>query len=282
MLLSWVLKLQPLEATPVPSNLGRAAHAWFLEQVGAADAPLAAELHGGQGLRPFTVSNLWELGRERAPQAILSPERSYTLRVTSLSPALSQVVKEQVIPALPEQVRLGGAAWRVTASATEPDQHPWAAEMTYQALVQQFTLAGELPRSVGLRFASPTAFRVTGKKRAVPLPLPQWVFGGLLDKWNAFAPIELHPEVRRFAEECLVVSSYRLQTRRVAFGEEGERGAYSGLVGHCRYISENADRYWMGLIHLLAGFSLYAGVGLRTTMGLGQARALESGADRRS
>lgn len=66
MLLSWVLKLQPLEATPVPSNLGRAAHAWFLEQVGAVDAPLAAELHGGQGLRPLTVSNLWELGRERA------------------------------------------------------------------------------------------------------------------------------------------------------------------------------------------------------------------------
>jgi CRISPR/Cas system endoribonuclease Cas6 (RAMP superfamily) len=30
----------------------------------------------------------------------------------------------------------------------------------------------------------------------------------------------------------------------------------------------------MGLAHLLAGFSLYAGVGLRTTMGLGQARKL--------
>jgi len=282
MLLSWVLKLQPVEPATAPSNLGRKAHAWFLERVAAVDAPLAAELHDGQGLRPFTVSNLWELGHGRAPEATLSPERSYTLRVTSLSPALSQAVKERVIPALPDQVTLGGVAWRVVASATDPSQHPWAAETPFEALVQQFTLAGEVPRSVGLRFASPTAFRETGKKRAVPLPLPQWVFGGLLDKWNAFSPIELHPDVRRYAEECLVVSSYRLQTRRVIFGEEGERGAYSGMVGHCRYTSENADRYWMGLIHLLAGFGLYAGVGLRTTMGLGQARALDSGADQRS
>jgi CRISPR-associated endoribonuclease Cas6 len=275
MLLSWVLTLQPEERATVPSNLGRAAHAWFLGQVRAANAALAEELHSGQGLRPYTVSNLWELGRERGMEAILSPERSYTLRVTSFSPALSTVVKEKVIPCLAEQVTMGDASFRVTASTTDSAAHGWAAEATFEGLVQQFTLTRDVSRSVGLRFASPTAFRVTGKKRAVPLPLPNLVFGGLLDKWNAFSPIQVHPDVRRFAEECLVVSSYRLQTRTMAFGPEGERGVVPGFVGACRYYVEVADRYWMGLIQLLAGFSLYAGVGLRTTMGLGQARKLE-------
>ena len=274
MLLSWILKLQPEQPATVPANLGRAAHAWFLGRVRAADAALADELHSGQGLRPFTVSNLWELGRARAPEVTLSPERTYTLRATSFSPQLSAVLKEAVLPTLPEQITLADAPLRVVASTLDAGEHPWAGEATFEGLVQQFTLAADMPRMVGLRFASPTAFRVTGKKAAVPLPLPQLVFGGLLDKWNAFSPIEVHPDVRRFADECLVVSSYRLQTRRVAFGD-GQRGIVPGFVGACRYYVEVPDRYWMGLIQLLAGFSLYAGVGLRTTMGLGQARREE-------
>jgi len=274
MLLSWVLKLEPEKPATVPANLGREAHAWFLGRVRAADEALAAELHGGQGLRPFTVSNLWELGRERGPEATLLPARTYTLRVTSFSPALSELLKSKVIPDAPERLSLAEGSLRVAGSTLDPAEHPWAGEATFQEMVQRFTLAAEAPRTVGLRFASPTAFRVTGKKQAVPLPLPQLVFGGLLDKWNAFSPIQVHPDVRRFAEECLVVSSYRLQTRPVAFGE-GERGVVPGFVGACRYYVEVYDRYWIGLIQLLAGFSLYAGVGLRTTMGLGQARRQE-------
>ncbi len=276
MLLSWVLTLRPEREATVPTNLGRATHAWFLGQVRAADPALAEALHSDQGQRPFTVSNLWELGRGGSPEASLSPERSYTLRTTTFSPALSKVVKEQVIPALPATVTLANTAFRVTASTTDPTEHPWAAEATFEGLVQQFTLAADVPRLVGLRFASPTAFRVTGKKSVMPLPLPALVFGGLLDKWNTFSPIQVHPDVRRFAEECLAVSSFRLETRQVTFGEQGEKGALSGFVGTCRYYVEVPDRYWMGLVHLLAGFALYAGVGLRTTMGLGQARRLET------
>jgi CRISPR-associated endoribonuclease Cas6 len=273
-LLSWVLTLQPLEPATVPANLGRAAHAWFLGRVRAADDALAEELHTGQGLRPFTVSNLWELGRERGAEARLLPDRTYTLRATSFSPRLSAVMREAVMAGLPPAVTIAGAALRILGSTTDPAEHPWAGEATFERMVQQFTLSPQVPRSVGLRFASPTAFRVTGKRRAVPLPLPSLVFGGLLDKWNAFSPIQVHPDVRRFAEECLVVSSYGLETRRVSFGQEGERGTYSGFVGRCHYYVEVPDRYWVGLLQLLAGFSLYAGVGLRTTMGLGQARML--------
>lgn len=275
MLLSWVLTLKPQEPATVPANLGRAAHAWFLGQVAAADAALAQELHSGQGLRPFTVSNLGNLGREQCREVVLSPGRTYTLRVTSFSPDLSELLKAKVLPAVPERLSLLDGTLRVVGSTLDPAEHSWAGEAGFQEMVQRFTLREEVPRSVGLRFASPTAFRVTGKKRAVPLPLPQLVFGGLLDKWNAFSPIQVHPDVRRFADECLVVSSYRLQTQRVFFGSEGQRGVVPGFTGFCRYHVEARDRYWIGLIQLLADFSLYAGVGLRTTMGLGQARRQE-------
>ena len=109
----------------------------------------------------------------------------------------------------------------------------------------------------------------------MPLPLPGLVFGGLLDRWNAYAPLQVHPEVRRYAQECLGFGRYRLETALARFGEQGQRGVVSGCTGTCSYSFLSRDRYWMGLVHLLAAFARYAGVGRRTSMGLGQARALE-------
>jgi len=276
MLISWVITLQPAQAATVAPNLGRAAHAWFLDQVRRADPDLADELHHGQGQRPFTVSNLLGAGWRAEKPASLAPDQEYAMRITSFSTRLSTVLRERVIPDLPATVTLADLSLRVRGSTTAGETHPWAGTDTFEGLVQRHTLGERIPRSVGLRFASPTVFRSEDKN--VPLPLPGLVFGGLLDKWNAFAPLQLHPEARRFAQECLAVSRYRLETRRVDFGPEGEHGALAGCVGYCVYAIQVRDRYWMGLMNLLAAFGFYAGVGRRTTMGLGQCRVLESGA----
>jgi len=122
---------------------------------------------------------------------------------------------------------------------------------------------------VSLQFASPTTFK-SGEKH-VPVPLPAWVFGSLLEKWNAFAPVALPAEVRRFAEECLALTAYRLSTRMIPLKEGGLR---AGAVGQARYTALNHDRYWLSLINLLADFALFAGVGAGTGMGLGQVRKM--------
>jgi CRISPR-associated endoribonuclease Cas6 len=272
MLISWVITLQPTTPATVSPNLGRAVHAWFLDQVRRADPDLAETLHKGQAQRPFTVSNLLGIGwRGRGP-ATLSPDKDYALRVTSFSSELSALLRERLMPELPARLTLADVPLQVRGSTTDGEAHRWAGTDTFEGLVQRHTLGAHIPRRVGLHFASPTLFR--SAEMNVPLPLPGLVFGGLLDKWNAFAPLQLHPDVRRFAEECLAISRYRLETRAVAFGEDGQRGAVAGCVGDCTYAMRVTDRYWMGLTHLLAAFAFYGGVGRRTTMGLGQARPL--------
>lgn len=101
------------------------------------------------------------------------------------------------------------------------------------------------------------------------MPLPAWVFASLLERWNAFAPVALPDEARRFAQECLALSAYRLSTRMVAVKEGGLR---AGAVGEARYTATRFDRYWLSVIHLLADFALFAGVGVGTSVGMGQAR----------
>ena len=125
------------------------------------------------------------------------------------------------------------------------------------------------PRSVTLQFVSPTTFKSEG--RHVPVPLPHLVFGSLLEKWNAFAPVAFPPELRRYANECLALSSYQLRSSGVTLKEGGLR---MGAVGRARYVSTSFDRYWMSLINLLADFALFAGLGAGTGMGLGQCRKM--------
>ncbi len=278
MLISAVLTLHPAAPAVVPANLGRAAHAWFLDLVRRHDPALAASLHTPNQERPFTVSNLW--GGDRLPPSpqggnlsaalALSPNRPCFLRLSSYEPALSALLVERLLPALPETIALAGAPLRVVDATTDEAQHPWAGQTSIQELLRRHTLQDQPEPRLSLHFASPTVFR--SQEMMLPLPLPRLVFEGLVRRWNAVAPIALPAEVNRFAEECVAISRHRIRTERVVFGEEGERGAFPGFVGSVTYAFRVKDRYWMGLIHLLAAFSLYAGVGQRVTMGLGQVR----------
>lgn len=271
-LISAVLTLQPAEPATLPIYLGRATHAWFLDQVRSLDPALADSLHAPNQERPFTISNL--LGAARLPArpevGSLAPDRLCFLRLTSYQPALSALLEERLLPHLPETALLAGATFRVLGATTDETQHAWAGRTTEQDLLLEQTLHGQPPAGLTMRFASPTVFR--SQELLLPLPLPKLVFEGLVRRWNLFAPVALPNEVVRFAEECVAISRHSLYTERVTFGGQGEHGAFPGFLGHVGYTFRVRDRYWTGLIHLLAKFSLYAGVGQRTTMGLGQAR----------
>ena len=112
----------------------------------------------------------------------------------------------------------------------------------------------------------------------MPLPLPDLVFGSLVDRWNSFSPVVLSPEMRRFGAERLAVSRYRLQSRPVT----QKQGALRiGGVGRVTYTALGGDRYWLALLQMLAEFARYSGVGVQTATGMGQARfAIEAVAQR--
>jgi CRISPR-associated endoribonuclease Cas6 len=121
-----------------------------------------------------------------------------------------------------------------------------------------------------LEFASPTTFRSQGQY--LPLPLPELVFGSLLDRWQAFAPIALHPDLRRFAAEAVVLGRYHLRTRGMPYKQGGMQ---IGFTGEATFVVLNRDRYWLNVLHLLAAFAFYSGIGYQTGAGLGQARVIE-------
>ncbi len=110
MLTASVLTLQPAAATTLPTDQGRAIHAWFLDQVRRHDPALAHAIHDDQGPKPFTCSPLrgFRTGQPGA-ELHLSPDEAGWLRITTLSKPLSTLMVERILPELPETLSLGDA-----------------------------------------------------------------------------------------------------------------------------------------------------------------------------
>ena len=272
-LLSTVIHLQPApelppEDRPLPQWWGRAAHALLFQVIQAADPALSAALHQANNLRPFTVSNL--MGR--MPQGKLDPAGIYRLRFTALrsdvAAILWQAQQKGGLLAAGSELELDRIHFGVVEAPEGSHPAAWQAAASYQALSSAHLLAGQAPeRRVCLLFTSPAVFKTKGAMQ--PLPLPGMVFGSLLNRWNDFAPLALPAELRRYAEECLLISRFNLRSRPAVLQENALR---VGAVGQVTCSTINYDRYWMSLVHALAAFSLFAGVGTGTSMGLGQCR----------
>ncbi len=272
-LLSLALILRPLAAPPaerpLPQWWGRAAQALLLDVARRADEALAAELHADSGLRPYTASNL--MGHFQRGQPL--PQQTYTLRLTALTSRLAGLLLQAAQPggalSVGATVELDYLPFRIEAAYHDPADHPWAGTATYADFSAERLLSSAPPRRLTLQFASPTTFHVDG--RHLPLPLPEQVFGSLLERWNAFAPLALPAETRRFAAECLNLARYRLNSQPVTLKQGGMR---IGAVGEATYTAARYDRFWLTALYALAEFALFAGIGSGVSYGLGQARRL--------
>lgn len=268
-----VLSIRPMVAAHVQANLGRAAHAAILAQIAAADPAFAARLHSSEGIKPLTVSNVLGLDR-RGGRALIAPGQTYGLRVTLLCDTLEALAREWTAASF-GTLMLDGVAWRVEQVTADAIEHPWAGHESYESLA-----AGALRRSGSalndwtFEFATPVTFRHGPINQ--PLPLPDLVFGSLLDKWNAFAPLPLPSELRDTIAG-LVVSSFELRSAVVPT----KGGALQiGAVGRGSYRALGGTSAWLAGIDLLARFAFYSGVGAGTARGFGQTRLLPSAPDR--
>jgi len=272
LLLSLFLLLEAGGFRSLPPTLGRAAHAGFLKLVERLDSGLAERLHGVPE-KPFTVF-LFQRGEGRSGSRL---SRGPWLRITSLDESLSRLLlKLAEDPDGIGTLRLLSDEFKIIGVYRDPAEHPWAGGDSYAELYDNWLVRAKeegLPRIVGLRFQSPTAFRMSGSGLSVPLPAPRLVFQSLLDKWNRFSPIHLELTLDE-VERHVGITRYALETRMLDFGGYKQ----IGFVGDCWFFidrrAEGEERL-SRLINLLADFAFYAGIGRKTTMGMGQARRIE-------
>ncbi len=268
MFVAAVIRLRLKKASVLPPYTGRSTHGCFFNLLDQADAAMAKELHeqDANWSKGFTVSSLMGLPMPMGRQIVAPEGQRCAMRITSVSAELSQVLMEKVLPNLPESLTIGEHELVVEGCDTSTEAHPLAGVVSPTEMAAKHMLEGQTPPDrITMHFASPTTFRSSG--RELPLPMPQMVFGGYLDRWNANVSTQLDRELRKFVEECVVIHRYDLQTTpvRLEFG-----APLTGFVGRCQFRVADPNSYWLRVLDLLASFAFWCGTGYKITMGMGQ------------
>ncbi len=275
MLISILLTLTPEAPATLPPELGRAVQAETLARLGQADPALAEAIHASDGPKPLTCSGLVaaepaaEL-RHPADSVPVRPGSRYFVRVTGLSEPVSRALLAGLVEQPPARWTLHGQPFRVLEAVCDPARAGWTGQTSCETLAAAALQRGShLPQAVTLEFISPTAFK--SQEMQVPVPLPGLVFGSLTERWNAFSAVALDPDLRRFANERVAISRYRLESKPVPAKNSALR---VGGVGQVTYTALDDDRYAVAALNILADFALYSGVGVQTATGMGQCRRI--------
>lgn len=239
-----------LRGQPEPWGLGgRAAHGLLLALCRDWEPDLGSALHDGDGARPFSLSPLTDgAGGE-----------GLHLRVALLDGQWGEAMARAL-----ERVRQSGTIYPLAGAKARIANVRVSGQASYEGLLAQ---AGDTSR-LRLAFQSPTMFRRSGL--SLVFPQPELVFGSLLRSWNRFAPVQL-PSWRPEDLSCIMVSDYSLHTELVEFGDYRLIG-FSGEVSY--RLADSAGRNERKAINCLADYAAFAGVGYKTTMGMGQCRRL--------
>lgn len=259
----FTLKVKPLETWPKVPFLGRALHGLVLSLLGEVDGALADAVHREAGPKPFRTAGPF-IGEGYQPAGKLLAGEVYSLVVAVLDTAVAEALGRAFDETRrPVEVALDEAVCRVEGVQVE--------EAGYEALFGRYFPGGPVRRSIELTFDTPTAFHSGGKN--VPLPLPELVFGSVLERWNGVAPLTLSPALKEFAGECVGIAYYDLRAWTVSVAG----GKQVGFVGRVGYRVLKYDPYWTRALNLLADFAWFCGVGVKTSMGMGQVRRTDGG-----
>ena len=287
MIVRATLTLEPHEDLLVEPGAGRLTHALALDLVRRGDPGVSAWLHPPGGRR----------GPRPAPPGGQSPARHASLLATSgvvtgRSDDVPDFARAVPVSAGGQvQVRLTALGAPVCAALLAGLQQTEELELAHVRCdvlavhVDQVSLARlwrAALRDEGspvVRFLTPTVFERRGVY--VALPLPERVFGcaadvgGLVRRWLDCAAAggcegeEHAAELARWEPVHVGAAPLDLREAQVDMGSWGTLG---GFVGGCRFVCGPDRPQHRRALWALCRFAEYAGVGLKTGMGLGQVR----------
>ncbi|MBU7587471.1 MAG: CRISPR-associated endoribonuclease Cas6, partial [Nostoc sp. TH1S01] len=156
---------------------------------------------------------------------------------------------------------LGSADLYITSiQGTPQSTQPWANACTYAQLYEQ---ASDKERNLNFIFATPVSFRQGGYDTV--LPIKECVFNSLLSRWNKYSGIEINT----IPIESIYPSGFNINTEVVSNYDS----KFIGCVGGISYrMLGDVEPLAIKQINALADFALYAGLGRKTTMGMGMVR----------
>jgi CRISPR-associated endoribonuclease Cas6 len=278
-----VINLMAQEAGTLPGTVGELAHAAFYAAINALDPALATQIHDAQERKAFSLSPLY--GYWQSPQdgrIRVSAGQPGWLRLGLLDEELFAVFMQHILYSGREpfgrggaaSIRLGRVPFTITEALGAPGSHPWVGYTT----VEELAALDDAPDRWLLDFASPTAIRwgeADNKVRRVEVfPLPRLAIASLRSRWDKLTGQRWGLAFEEWVERNISVGRiWHWETEPFRY----QKQTYGGGVGKIEYrVLDGRNRANVAHFNRLLQLGFYAGVGYKTTHGLGQMRIIDT------
>lgn len=241
------VKLQMPDGMRVHPSMGSVLHGALMEKL---PSETAAKLHAEQ-LRPYSQSVFYDKERESAVWRFGFLEDAIYETIASVLQEESHYFLRQ------KQYTISCGAGAVVC------------ESSYSALTDKVFLAGAAPVGVKFRFRTTGSFKRSGQY--VLFPEPALIWQNLQSRWNTFtdaAKMEEKGLAERLASFCRIWR-YHLQSQSFSLEHQAIYG-YGGTM-HLQFLGNDMTNRLMGVLALFAPF---AGIGIKTALGMGAVDAV--------
>lgn len=258
MLQSWKISFTSLERGKVRGFGGEQLHGLLFHLMQRFDPEFANTLHE-RSLKPFSLSGIKGKAGHRSGWTYLSNDEEYFAILHTLDDdmrahieGLAAILSSEETLCEIGALTIGGLSLKAITSS-----------VSYAEILEGSFEKPPLFKT-NLEFRAPASFRSQGIQQL--FPEPGLVMDGLLRRWNHLGTVELDATRQDF-EGAMKVSEYDLETYPVQFDKFPIIGFRGGLI---YAIDQNLDAYHQGILRALMQFANYAGIGYKTTMGMGE------------
>jgi CRISPR-associated endoribonuclease Cas6 len=213
---------------------------------------LASLLHDGfKDIKPFSL-----FCRE-----MFKPQKVKTLNLEI------NLLEDSLIPRFLSALILGqrGAFLNLSSQKVEVELDGIISPQKWLKPYHSLVEVDSIPSKVGVKFLSPTTFRRYNCD--LPFPLPELLFRGLVKRWLSFSKLPIGVDLREYYQR-VEIERYNLKTRKVEFSGGGKLTTFVGsVVYNLSGVEDSEAQRWL---FILLRYSLWSGIGRKTTMGLGK------------
>ncbi|APT75359.1 hypothetical protein XO10_02095 [Marinitoga sp. 1135] len=260
---SIVIELKALESGVIPTFPGKKIHGLFFNILKDVDKEISYKLHEDKNYKPFTVSSF--LGKKiDEPVTILKGKRYY-IRMTFLEEKIfilftTKIFKNKIFK---EKINIEDISFSIIRIIFDKEHSKWANLLTIDDLLKE-----NYDNKISLTFITPTLFK-TGDKH-LRYPDPEKIFNSLLIKFNKYSPYKLNEKVKEKFNTIKIIQR-KTHLKYIYF----PNFYLQGFTGNVVFEIPEDNYELKKTANILSDFAFYAGVGYKTTMGLGQTRREE-------
>ena len=230
-------------------------HACFLQMVNNVSPQLAQTLHDDPQNKAFTLCILEEA------------ENKLLWRLTLLDDLLFKPFTDIFTQTMTMDLRIGANKINIASVNCSPLS---GYKLANFAFYSQMVEAVGNSKTLGFEILTPLAFK--SGDWDLPLPIPKLFFKSLHNRWQTYSAVKFNfDDLDNFLEKHIFISRFQLESKEFSNGKAISIGA----VGSMKFIIKGkVPSDFIKYINILSDYSFYAGVGKKTTMGMGQVRRI--------